>query len=75
MAELMQHDGVLAAVASGFDPQHQCQGLADFPYSLMKGLTGTIYYHCDLLHPVNASFPGCDGKFCPVCHNSRYFIY
>ena len=66
MAELMQDDGVLAAVASCFDPQRQCQGLADFPYSLMEGLAGTICYHCDLLHPVNASFPGYDGDVCPV---------
>ena len=66
MAELMQSDGVLEAVASYFDPQRQCQGLADFPYSLMEGLAGTICYHCDLLHPQNASFPGYDGEACPI---------
>ena len=62
MAELMQNDKVLEAIATSFDPQRQCQGVADFPYSLMEGLAGTICYHCDLLHPQTAAFPGYDGE-------------
>ena len=62
MAELMQNDKVLEAIATTFDPQRQCQGMADFPYSLMEGLAGTICYHCDLLHPETAAFPGYDGE-------------
>ena len=66
MAELMQNDKVLEAIATQFDPQRQCQGIADFPYSLMEGLAGTICYHCDLLHPQTAAFPGYDGEVCFV---------
>ena len=62
MAELMQNHCVLDAIATYFDPQRQCQGVADFPYSLMEGLAGTICYHCDLLHPQSAAFPGYDGE-------------
>ena len=53
---------VLEAIATCFDPQRQSQGMADFPYSLMEGLAGTICYHCDLLHPKTAAFPGYDGE-------------
>ena len=49
MAELMQSDKVFEAIATSYDPQQPCQGVADFPCSLMKSLAGTICYHCDLL--------------------------
>ena len=62
MAEMMQNDSVLNAVATYFDPQRQYQGVADFPYSLMEGLAGKICYRCDLLHPQSAASPGYDGE-------------
>ena len=61
MAELMQNDSVLESIATTFDPQRQTQGLADFPYSLMEGMAGTMCYLCDLLHPLRSAFPGYDG--------------
>lgn len=66
MAEQMQNEKVLEAIATTFDPQRQSRGVADFPYSLMEGFAGTISYHCDLLHPQTAAFPGYDGEVSPL---------
>ena len=61
MAEAMWCVEVKKQVAAFYDPQRQCQGVPDFPYSLMEGLGGTICFCCDLLHPDSAAFPGYDG--------------
>lgn len=29
------------------------------PYSLMEGLSGTVYFYADLLLPNSSCFPGC----------------
>ena len=61
MSQFLMSDEASQAVAGYQDPQRYCVGVADFPYSLMEGLAGTICYLCDLLHPECAAFPGYDG--------------
>ena len=61
MAEVAWSDEARQEVATTWDPQRSRVGIADFPYSLMEGLAGTICFHCDLLHPEEAAFPGYDG--------------
>ena len=61
MAEFMVTEEVKQEVAAAWDSQRHRPGVPDFPYSLMEGLGGTICFHCDLLHPEMAMFPGYDG--------------
>ena len=61
MAEFAWSDEARQEVETYWDPQRRRMGMADFPYSLMEGLAGTICFHCDLLHPEEAAFPGYDG--------------
>lgn len=48
------------SIKTYIDPQRKKQGIADFPYSLMEGLSGCICYLQDCLEPSNYSFPGYD---------------
>lgn len=61
MAEAIRSDEIGKEVEVFVDPQRYSVGVADFPYSLMEGLGGTVCFCCDLLHPNTAGFPGYEG--------------
>ena len=61
MAEAIHSDEIKKETDLYIDRQRYVVGVPNHPYSLMEGLAGTICYHCDLLHPELAAFPGYEG--------------
>lgn len=59
--EVLRSEEVGKEMQAFRDPYRYSVGVADFPFSLMEGLAGTVCFCCDLLHPDTAAFPGYDG--------------